>query len=100
MGNAIIGNTLSAMKTNTNVLPNTLLITPQKWAMDKLNGSTGNQVMEPQSQYSVGAGPRACPNNEAKMDSATSHRMTTPVTLFGCRSVHFRKWGLVYVVLP
>ena len=36
---------------------------PQKWSLDKLNDGAENQIMEPQSQYSVGAGPRACPNN-------------------------------------
>jgi len=59
---------------------------PQKWDMDKLNGGDGNKVMEPQTQYTVGANndspnndspnndspnndspPNVCPKNEAWM---------------------------------
>ena len=35
---------------------------PKKWAMDKLNGGVGNQVMEPMAEYTVGAGFKSAQN--------------------------------------
>ena len=80
---------------------------PQKWAMDKLNGGTGNQVMEPQSQYSVGVGPRACPNDRQPQSGQPQgvaptglgdivHRyktLTTKRYIDGVKNNHWRRFN-------